>query len=703
MNTLVIVESPGKIKKLSEILGPGYRVAASIGHVRDLPTKDIGIRLPEYAPQYQPTERGAEVLARLSKAVASADEVLLATDPDREGEAIAWHLADALRLEGAKRISFNALTQQAVKSAITSPRRLDMALVHAQEARRMLDRLVGWRVSPAISDRLQANLTAGRVQTPALRLVVERENEIAAFRSVEHYGAMLEFAGGWTAVWDVAPHLAAGAEHMLDAELAQRVSAVRDVAVKQCEGSVEKVAPPEPFITITLQQAASAHLRFSPQKTMQLAQHLYEQGAITYLRTDNPNFSEEGFADIVAHARHARLRLASKRRTWKAHKDAQEAHEAIRPTHSETLIAGETDEERALYRLIWERAVASVLAEATYDVRKATLVADLDGQELIFLARGRRLAKPGWQAVYELADDEAAQDDAAEVDNPVPALEAGARLTAEEGEIVVKATVPPKRYTQALLAKALESRGIGRPATYAAILGHILERDYVAEDEKGLLSPHRSAFATVNALAGAFRFADYDYTAKLEEELDAVARGQMQYLDVVKEADDQLQAELHRLAEAAPASSHPCPTCGKPLRRHTGKEPGTFWWGCTGYPDCRTTLPDEDGRPGERKRPQPTEFSCLDCGKPLVHWQGRGRKGPYDFFGCSGFPACKATYETGADGKPALRRKKQAAGQEMSSAVAPAVKPASERRREIQHRRPARPHGPPPHQTGAKH
>lgn len=701
MNTLVIVESPGKIRKLSEILGPGYRVVASIGHVRDLPMKDLGIRLPEYAPQYEATERGADVLARISKAVASSDEVLLATDPDREGEAIAWHLADALQLEGAKRITFNALTQQAVKSAVVAPRRLDMALVHAQEARRVLDRLVGWRVSPAISDRLQASLTAGRVQTPALRLVVERENEIAAFRSIEHYGATLKFAGGWTAAWDVTPHLAAGTDHMLDSDLAQRVSAVRNVAVKECKGVVEKAAPPEPFITITLQQAASAHLKFSPQKTMQIAQHLYEQGAITYLRTDNPNFSDEGFSDIVSHARHARLRLASKRRTWKAHKDAQEAHEAIRPTHCETLIAGETDDERALYRLIWERAVASVLAEATYDVRTATLVADLDGKELIFLARGRKLAQPGWKAVYEHEDDEAAQDAAAEADNPVPALDAGAQLTVEEGEVVVKATVPPKRYTQALLAKALESRGIGRPATYAAILGHILERDYVAEDEKGLLSPHRSAFATVDALAGAFRFADYDYTAKLEEELDAVARGQMQYLDVVREADDQLQAELHRLAEAAPVPAHPCPTCGKPLRRHTGKEPGTFWWGCTGYPDCRTTLPDEDGRPGERKRPQPTEFSCLDCGKPLVHWQGRGRKGPYDFFGCSGFPACRATYETGADGKPVLRRKKQGAGHEASADASQAARPAGTRKRESRKPRPASSRRP-PDQPGAK-
>jgi DNA topoisomerase I len=657
MNTLVIVESPGKLRQLKSILGAGYDVVASVGHVRDLPPRDVGVEAPDFVPRYEPTDRGRDVLAKLTKDVAAAGAVLLATDPDREGEAIAWHLADALHLDNPRRISFNALTEKAVKAAVSAPRPLDMALVHAQEARRVLDRLVGWRVSPALSDRVQhEHLSAGRVQSPAIRLVVEREREISAFKATEHYGVELTFSGGWKANWETKPHLEPGSEYMTDAGLAGRVAAIRTLGVAAVEDGAENVPPPEPFITTTLQQAASRRLKFRPQQTMELAQRLYEQGAITYMRTDSPNLSEDGIADIAAYAQGAGLKRAANPRVWKARANAQEAHEAIRPTHCAIAEAGENDDERALYRLIWERAVASQLSDAAYDIRTAKLTAKLDGKPLTFIARGRTLVDPGWQSIYHHEGDEVAEDDDdASESNSVPALAVGAKLTAEDGKVLTKTTRPPRRYDQASLVKALEVHGIGRPATYAAILGNILNRDYIAEDEKGGLSPAKSGYEVVDALVGTFRFVDYDYTAKLEHELDAVAGAKMQYLDVVREADGQLDDELRRLRQIeTSAPAYPCPTCGKPMHRRHGKAMGEFWWGCTGYPDCKTTLPDDEGKPGERKHPPVTDFTCRDCGKPLVHWQGKGRKGPYDFFGCSGFPACHTTYHTGPDGKPML-------------------------------------------------
>lgn len=668
MTTLVIVESPGKIKKITAILGADYKLAASFGHVRDLPEKDIGVEAPDFEPRYEATDSGAGTIAKLKKEVAAASRVLIATDPDREGEAIAWHLAEALNLKSPERITFSAITAEKVRAAINATRSIDLPRVRAQEARRVLDRLVGYKVSPALSGRAGQPLSAGRVQSPAVRLIVDREREIANFKPTEHYGAELIFtteAATWRAAWDVKLHIAADADYQLDRTLAERVAKVRNVTVSAFEDTTKGRAPAAPFTTVTLQQAAGRRLKFNESRTMQLAQALYEAGLITYHRTDNPNLDAEGAADIAAYAREAGLQLAAKPRTWKAKEGAQEGHEAIRPSHAADVEAGENADERALYRLIWQRAVASQLADASYAVRTATLAGDADGTAVAFVARGRTLTDPGWLAVYaDDAEDEPSgdQDGAESASNPVPALAIDQPQTATDGRLLTKTTKPPSRIKRTDLGPELEKRGIGRPSTYAAITTNIVKRSYVVEDKKGYLSPTPTGEAIRDALVGTFTFADLDYTRKLEDQLDEIAEGKATYLDVVRDAHDVLTGELANLGSVNLAAEHPCPECGKALRRMKGAN--GFFWACTGFrsdPQCKVTLPDAKGKPGVKKPPPAaTGFNCVaaGCGKPLARWQGKSKaKGkaparPYDFYGCTGYPKCEAKYQTGRDGAP---------------------------------------------------
>lgn len=662
MTTLVIVESPNKVSKITAILGNGYKVMASVGHVRDLPQKELGLEPPSFALTYQPTERGEGVLAKLRTAVAKADRVLLATDPDREGEAISWHIADALHLKNPERVTFTAITKEKILAAFASPRRLDMQRVHAQEARRALDRIIGYRVSPALSDATGQRLGAGRVQSPAVRLVVDRERAIAAFKVTEHYGAELTFENAdntsWTAQWDTKPHLAEGETYLLDPALAKIAAAARNVTVAKYDDTEKGRAPAAPFTTSTLQQAAGQRLKLKPKRTMELAQRLYEQGAITYHRTDAPNMDEEGRADIAAYAQSAGLPIADKPRKWKAKEGAQEGHEAIRPTHAADLECGENDDERALYRLIWQRAVASQLADATYAVRAVVLTSDAD-RAMSFKATGHTLLRPGWLAVYadDAQDDDADPDEAA--NNPIPSLTTAAALTAADGRILTKKTQPPTRFKEPTLVAEMERLGIGRPSTYAAILDNITSREYIVEDKKGFLRPSSTGEVVRDGLVDRFAFIDLDYTRRLEEQLDQIAEGQAGYLGVVSAAWAALDDELAKLDTANLPVAHPCPTCSKPLRRMKGQH--GFFWSCSDR-DCKTTLPDAKGRPSERKAPPaPTGIACPKCGKELARRVGtskpvkRGMKPrPYDFYSCTGYPKCQATYQTGADGKPVL-------------------------------------------------
>jgi DNA topoisomerase-1 len=590
---LMIVESPNKVKKIKTLLGSGWDVAASVGHVRDLPQKSLGVTLPDYQLQYELTDRGKGVIDGLKSRAARAESVYLATDPDREGEAIAWHLKESLQLQQYQRVTFDAITQKVVDKALQHPRQLDMNLVHAQEARRGADRLVGYKVSPALSRQTGiARLSAGRVQTVAVRLVVDRQREIENFQTTKHFGAEAIFEDGkWTAQWDTAPFLKKDEKYIMDVALAEQAAQCHTFKVIKAATKKAKQAPPAPFTTSTLLQAASVTLGYKPDQTAQLAQKLFEQGLITYHRTDSQNFSSEALAEIRAFAEANNLPIPAKARTWKSKASAQEAHEAIRPTHLEERAAGEDEAQRKLYSLIWNRAVACQLADAEYSVNTLRLESEHNEQKFYFKSTGRTLIVPGWRALTakdaaEDADDK--PDDKDEDNGTVPALALDTMLEATGTRVLHKQTKPPNGYTQASLIKKLESEGIGRPSTYPAILKNVLTRGYLLEGKK-LLSASDLAKLMIDVLTGSFRFLEYEYTRDMEQGLDDIASGKVQYLAVVSALDKQLTTELGQFhVEPRPEfDAHrppreelppdrpgaPCPRCkvGR-LRRPKGRD-----------------------------------------------------------------------------------------------------------------------------------
>jgi DNA topoisomerase-1 len=647
MKKLIIIESPGKIKKLRQILGGEYEIAASVGHIRDLPVKSMGVAAPEFKPEYELTERGKEVVAKLKQHVKQASEIYLATDPDREGESIAWHLKQSLNLKDPKRVTFNEITEQAVKTAMAKPTTLNNQLVGAQEARRVLDRLVGYMVSPELRQQTGQALSAGRVQSPAVRLVVERERAIQAFKPTNHFGVQLYFHGEhgqWFADWKTRPDFA-NEEHpyVLDRTLAEAVARTKEVKVLSFKDTESKRAPPPPFTTSTLQQAASVMLYMNPDQTMQTAQKLYEQGHITYHRTDNPNLSAESLDAIrLEMNRSLRLKVVDTLRTFPAPDGAQVGHPAITPTHWDVEAAGETKEQQDLYRLIRLRAMACQLEDARYAVRTTLLqsVEKIHDKHVHFEAKGRTLIEKGWLALT--AEDATEEHHKEEKPNPIPKLITENTLKVEAAKILDKKTKAPPRYTQAGLVKKLESEGIGRPATYAAIMSHIVQRGYVSLDQKQLKSTPMGDMI-VDSLLGSFDFMDLGFTRNIEKDLDLIAQGKKKYLDVVTHVHEQLQTDLSKLAIKNNQPHYPCPQCSKPLRQRKGKN-GLFW-GCSGYPQCDTTLQDQQGKPVPRDIKPSSGFVCKECGKTLIHRTKLGKDG-YDFWGCSGFKqGCKATYK----------------------------------------------------------
>lgn len=667
---LMIVESPNKTKKITEILGqirPGenWKVAASVGHIRDLPASGetegeitTGVRA-DLMPRYELTDKGKDVVSRLKALAEKADEIYLATDPDREGESISWHLQQALKLKNPIRVSFNEITEGRIRSAIENPTRIDMKLVGAQEARRVLDRLVGYLVSPALFKLTGDRLSAGRVQSPAVYLVVVREREIAAFKVTVHYGAQLIFAdaktgGQWAVEWMTAEGFTSDDNpYFMDGRYAGLVAGVRDVSVLSCEEKDASRNPPGPFTTSTLQQAASNALKWNPKKTMDLAQELFAQGHISYHRTDNPNVADESMPDIRAVAAALGLEVVDKRRAFKAGEGAQAGHPGITPTHWEIEVAGETPDQQTLYKLIRTRAIASQLLAARYKDRTVIMRATepVEGKTVTFGAVGRTLVSPGW---LKLLGKDATEDDDedAEPNNPIPLLTPGQTLKALDGKVLEKKTRPPKRYTEASLVKALEVKGIGRPSTSASIMNNIIEiRGYVEVDSKRQLRPTPLGEKLIACLEGKFSFLDLGFTRELETDLDKIAEGKAQYRGVVERLHASLGSELGQLSSMpSMRKEHPCPDCGKPMHRRKGSS-GHFW-GCTGYPDCSTTLPDEKGEPGKPKVVALSNYPCGKCGKPLVHKQKKG-KGGYDFWGCSGFKeGCRASYPNLKGNKP---------------------------------------------------
>ncbi len=450
-------------------------------------------------------------------------------------------------------------------------------------------------VSGPLSNAAGEKLSAGRVQSPAVRLVVEREREIKSFQSTTHYTVEATFESvdnitdGWKAAWQLKPWLGEE-EYLLDKNSAEKVAALRAFEVVDCKETENASAPPAPFTTSSLQQAASNALKFTPKQTMQLAQKLYEGGHITYMRTDSPNLSKEAVQALRSVCEEKGWPVVDKPRTWKSKEGAQEAHEAIRPTHVEIEDAGETADEKALYRLIRLRSLASQLADALYAVRILQLKADIDGKTALFEAKGRTLLAPGWKMLtqQDATVDAEADSDTQEPDNPVPAMKPGSVATALTGTVLTKKTKPAARFTEASLVRELEKRGIGRPSTYAAILDTIMSRGYVKTDKRNLV-PTPLGETVVDALRGKFSFADYEFTRSMEQALDDIAEGKAEYRSVVGKAHTQLEEELQTFAKASGKS---CPKCSKAMV-HRVKKPGKDgkggydFWGCTGWPECK--------------------------------------------------------------------------------------------------------------------
>lgn len=644
---LLLIESPNKVHTLQEILGDEWKIIATYGHIRDLPDDEMGVSAPTYRPQYVLSERGARQVAAIKKAMATADEIYLGTDPDREGESISWHIKDACGITEYKRVRFNELTADFVRKVIAKPDKIDNQRVLAQETRRVEDRFLGYKVSPALSQIGGMKLSAGRVQSIANRIVAERELAIKFFKPTDHFGVKLDF-GDWFAEWDTKPFVTEESPYVLDRELATRIAALASVTVAQFDEGRATRSPPAPFTTSTMQQAASVSLKMKTSDAMDTAQKLFEKGLITYHRTDSPNLSADAVAAIFAYCDAAGLPRAEKHRQFKARESAQEGHEATRPTEFEVLEAGDTPQERALYRLIWQRAVASQMAEAKYATRTAVLSGgEFDGKPVTFTAKGRTLLEPGW---LSLTKGDQAEEQEAEVANPIPKLAKGSAL-APTGEVVAKKTRAPARLTDASLIKILDERGIGRPSTFQSMVKTLLDRGYATQTSDMRLFATDLGIYVYQTLNGRFGFMDFDYTRDMEARLDEIAQGRAKYVDTVAAFESDIDTEVTRfLRDVKPR--FPCPTCGRPMHRiePDDKEP---FWGCSGYPDdCKTTRPDANGKPGAAAGPALSAHKCR-CGKPLIHLKraASGDSKGYDFWGCSDRGTCSQTYPN-KNGKP---------------------------------------------------
>lgn len=566
MKKLMIVESPGKLKSIKAYLGEGWVVAASVGHVRDLPPKKLGVDIDnKFRPQYELTERGRGVVAKLRQLAAAADVVYLATDLDREGEAIAWHLKVALGLKDYHRITFSEISKAALQHAIANPRKLNNTLIEAQEARRVLDRLVGFRVSPALSTVFnRRGLSAGRVQTPALGLVVKRELEIQSFIATSYFDVYLVFGENtqnpWHAKWDPEPHFCDGQTHWTDRDIANQIAQIRNLRVVKYEAKPQAQYPHAPLITSTLQQSASVALKFSPKDTMKLAQTLYEQGLITYHRTDFPNLSAGAvqLARAWLNGNGFSQDINPVVPNWKSREGAQEAHEAIRPVdfNIRALTIADPDRARlqALYELIWNYAVASQMKPAIYDTQLLVLTGQHRGQDHQFYARARALRYAGWHKLTSTAaptDDSSEEEDDAVKGFPqnrqLPILDPESVVQSSRGKVVSCKTKPPSRYTEASLGKELERLGVGRPATYATITSGLLDRSFIDLRKRKLFAtPGGIAISEVVEICA---FADTGYTSDIEARLDLIVNGKDRYLSVVSALNQQLDQEIEKLSQ----------------------------------------------------------------------------------------------------------------------------------------------------------
>ncbi|MFP4058651.1 MAG: type I DNA topoisomerase [Candidatus Brocadiia bacterium] len=672
--SVVIVESPAKARTIGKFLGKGFRVESCMGHVRDLPEKAFGVDIEEgFKPRYQVLPSRRKVVRSLRKAVEDAEAVYLAPDPDREGESIAWHLHKALRLPKSRvrRVAFNEITQRAVRRAFEQPRGIDMNLVNAQQARRILDRIVGYQLSPLLWRKLARGLSAGRVQSVALRLLVEREREIRDFEPQEYWEveARLVPEGGPEGAQFVAEVARLDGEKVALADEQEATALVERLGdeaflVAKVQTQRKKVAPRPPFATSQLQQAASVRLGFRPRRTMLVAQQLYEgievgdegsTGLITYMRTDSFRVSQEALGECRGFIQRemGEEYLSEKPRRYRSRRGAQEAHEAIRPTSvartPESLEPYLSSEQLRLYRLIWQRFVASQMAAAQYDVTRVTIEAG--PAEL--RARGRVLVFDGHTRTYEPLKRRDAREDQA-----LPQLAEGASLRCLELLPSQHFTKPPPRYTEASLVKTLERKGIGRPSTYAQIITTLQERGYAEVREKAF-HVNELGEVTNDALLPFFDdIINTDFTSQLEEDLDAVEEAEADWREVLAQFYEPFKRDLEKAQDQMPSikkelaaeEAGVCEKCGAPMVMRLSKR-GRFL-ACSAFPKCRNTRPlDEDGQPQEAEE---LDEKCPQCGETLVVRTGRRGK----FVGCSGFPECRYTRpvegeKSEEEGKPA--------------------------------------------------
>ncbi len=689
--SLIIVESPAKAKTINKILGSGFFVKSSVGHIKDLPQKRLGIDIDhDFRPEFVVMPGKLKVLMELKKAAQNADQILLAADPDREGEAICWHLYEELRKENQRihRVLFTEITPNVVKQAIKSPIGIDSNKIEAQLARRILDRLVGYQISPLLWRKVSKGLSAGRVQSVAVRLICEREREILAFVPEEYWSINALLQGSKPGRFEAGLKKIDGKNFKLSNQ--DEAKAVVDEASKQefildnINKKTKRRNPYPPYITSTLTQDASIRLRFSPKKTMRLAQDLYEGieignkgpvGLITYMRTDSVRISK----DFVQEARQfiadnfSSKHIPSKPNIYKSSKSAQEAHEAIRPTSMantpESLKNYLRRDQYLVYKLIWDRFVASQMSPAQFFVTTFTIKAG----RFTFQASGQQMIFDGFLAVYQDHKPEKNGDDNNEKEPAavLPELKKGEKLSLIELNKKQHFTTPPPRYSEASLIKELEQNGVGRPSTYAAIISTILDRNYV-ELNKRKFQPTELGFLVNDLLVENFpRILDVKFTAQMEESLDKIELGKLDRLKLLdsfyrdfhaalKEAEKKMREVKKEITE----TDEKCELCGSKMIIRMGKN-GRFL-GCSAFPKCKFTKPlnDQDNAIDKQAESISDLGNCPQCGSPLA--LKRGKYGP--FIACTGYPKCRYTKpfvldipcpKDGCDGKIVPKRSKK--------------------------------------------
>ncbi len=642
--TLVIVESPSKAKTIGKYLGSSYKVIASVGHIRDLPKSKLGIDIEnDFEPNYIPIRGKGDLIKELKKEAKAAKKVYLATDPDREGEAISWHLAYLLGIDANTpcRIVFNEITKDAIKNAVKNPRPIDLRLVDAQQARRVLDRLVGYQISPLLWRKIKRGLSAGRVQSAALKIICDRENQIKAFEPKEYWNINVAFKKGKTFTAKLAEYkgkkIAIGSREESDRILSD-LAAGRYIASEITKKQRSR-KPFAPFTTSSLQQDAANKLGFTTKKTMMVSQQLYEGvevkgqgtvGLVTYIRTDSVRISAEAKAMAKQYIEdNFGSRYAANNIYTNKKKDIQDAHEAIRPSRitldPESIKDSLTKEQYSLYKLIWTRFLASQMAAAVFDGMQVNIT----NGDYCLKASGSKLVFDGYQKIYapNLEEDK---------DKLLPEIKEGEELKAEKAEGEQKFTEPPARFTEASLVKELEERNIGRPSTYAPIIATILERKYIVREKK-VLVPTDLGFVVTGLMEEYFKeIVDAGFTAEMEDKLDDVEAKDLDWKKIIrdfygpfKEELDIADKAIERVEIPDRPSDEVCEVCGKPMVIKSGRF-GDFL-ACSGYPECKNT----------KAIVKSINVKCPDCGRDIVAKRGRSGK---IFYGCSGYPECTRAY-----------------------------------------------------------